>query len=92
MPKRRCSRRRSHPPAYRVTCDRPAGERVEYGRNVFVFVGPTALDDARIRRLELTAVGRTGVRVDLVFSHKPRRRGLSVSGGTLPVSTGHTSE
>jgi hypothetical protein len=65
---------------FQVTCDHPTGERCwEYGVNMFLFQGPTAEADARIRVAELTTVGRTTVAVARQEHRRVRRQGERVA-------------
>lgn len=68
-----------HKTTFQVKCDHPSGGQVsEYGVNCFLFVGPTAEQDAEICKLELLAVSAVNVRVAKQEWRKVRRAGERV--------------
>ena len=68
-----------HRTVFQVKCDHPAGEPLlEYGRNIFLFEGPTAEADARIRSHELAATGMTNVTIKVQQHRKVRLAGQRV--------------
>lgn len=68
-----------HKTVFRVKCD-PVGPEplLVYGLDVFLFEGPTAEADARIRAIELTTAGRTNVTVKKQEHRKVRLAGQRV--------------
>lgn len=68
-----------HRTIFQVKCDHPKGRwEWEYGVNAFLFEGPTAEADARIRAAELTTAGRTNVAIKKQEHRKVRLAGQRV--------------